>query len=56
MISWPDQDREGIDLGEATDAQSIALLKTALDLCPEADVLTVLRDWIKEHGLEGELE
>ena len=44
-----------IDLGEATDEQTRELFKECLVLMAEADVLTIIKDWLKDNGLEGEL-
>jgi hypothetical protein len=43
-------------VGKLTAEQSVAVFARLLDLIPEAEALAMIRDWIKERGLEGELE
>jgi len=43
-------------LGKLTQTETIELFKEAIYLIPEAEALTIIRDWIKDQGLEGELE
>lgn len=45
-----------VDLGPFTDEDMAALLKDVLDTMPESEVLPILRDWLKDNNLEGELD
>lgn len=45
-----------INIGRLTHDETLELFKECLVYLEEAEVLAVLRDWVKEHGLEGEFE
>ena len=45
-----------VDIGRLTQEESLELFKELLPFLEEAQVLQVMREWVKEHGLEGELD
>jgi hypothetical protein len=44
-----------VDIGMLTHEDMIALLWELLDNMPESDALPVIKDWVKDNDLEGEL-
>lgn len=45
-----------VDLGPFTDEDMATLLRELLDTMSESEALPVLRDWLKDNDLEGELD